>query len=407
MAKQKKEMFENGEIREEIRINKYLSEAGMCSRREADKLIEAGQVFIDGVRAEMGSKVLPGQKVTMKGKEIERDEHLVLIAFNKPRGIVCTTDRREPDNIIDFIDYGSRIFPIGRLDKDSEGLILLTNDGEIVNKILRAGNHHDKEYIVEVNKPITAEFLKGMAGGVPILDTVTKPCVVEQLDKLTFRIVLTQGLNRQIRRMCEYFDYRVMALQRVRIMNINLGRLKLGGYRNLTDWELEELNLSLQESSKLAFDASEEIDEEWLPAEGVVMKGKTPIKKTGAAAAKARNFRKDAGERKSSERDFKKKGADGKRNRNKAIDRNSDAKKADKPKKLKGLGTEGFHSKEQVSQKAKATDFKGKKSGSKDSDKKFTRTTGGYKEEFKPSKQSLLEARKPFPGAQVGRSRKK
>lgn len=276
MAKISKSYFEEEE-RAEVRINKYLSDSGMCSRREADRLVEEGKVLIDGVPAVMGSKVRYGQKVTIAGKEIEKDNHMVLIAFNKPEGIVCTTDRREPDNIIDFIQYGSRIFPIGRLDKDSEGLILLTNDGEIVNKILRAGNHHEKEYIVRVNKPVTMEFLLGMAGGVPILDTVTKPCTVEQLDKMSFRIVLTQGLNRQIRRMCEYFGYRVMSLQRIRIMNVNLGRLKVGTYRNLTEWEMEELNLMIKQSSNQPY-ADAEPDEEMMPAEGVVIPAKKPKK---------------------------------------------------------------------------------------------------------------------------------
>lgn len=268
MGKLTKSFFENGEDRESVRINKYLSDAGVCSRREADRLIEAGKVLIDGIPAVMGSKVLPGQKVMLQGKEIEKEEKMVLIAFNKPQGIVCTTDRREPDNIIDYINYGSRIFPIGRLDKDSEGLILLTNDGEIVNKILRAGNHHEKEYLVQVNKPVTPEFLRGMAGGVPILDTVTRPCLIEALDRSSFRIVLTQGLNRQIRRMCEYFGYRVLALKRIRIMNVNLGRLKTGGYRNLTEWELEELNLMIQESTNQPFD---ETDEDFMPEEGIVI----------------------------------------------------------------------------------------------------------------------------------------
>ena len=243
-----KEYFENGKIRTEVRINKYLGDAGMCSRREADQLVEAGKVLIDGIPAVMGSRVLPGQKVTISGKTVEQEKKLALIAFHKPKGIVCTTDRREPDNIVDFIQYGSRIFPIGRLDKSSEGLILLTNDGAIVNKILRAGNEHEKEYIVQVNKPLTQEFLQKMANGVPILDTVTKPCTVEMLSKDSFRIVLTQGLNRQIRRMCEYFDYRVLTLVRVRIMNIKLGRLKPGTWRNLTEWELEELNELLKSS---------------------------------------------------------------------------------------------------------------------------------------------------------------
>lgn len=284
MVKLTKDYFENADGRTETRINKYLSDAGMCSRREADRLIAQGRVLIDGVPAVMGSKVMPGQKVTIAGREIKKEEHMVLIAFNKPQGIVCTTDRREPDNIIDFINYGSRIFPIGRLDKESEGLILLTNDGEIVNKILRAGNHHEKEYIVQVNKPVTAEFLKGMAGGVPILDTVTKPCLIEQLDKTTFRIVLTQGLNRQIRRMCEYFEYRVLSLKRVRIMNVSLGRLKTGTYRNLTEWELEELNLLLCESSNQPFDA-ENADGEQMPKEGIVL-----LKKDAGKPAAKRRF---------------------------------------------------------------------------------------------------------------------
>ena len=232
-----------------IRINKFLADSGVCSRREADSAVEAGLVTIDGQPALMGSKVLPGQTVTFKGKEINRNEDLILIAFNKPRGIVCTTDRRDPDNIIDFISYSKRIFPIGRLDKDSEGLILLTNDGNIVNKILRAGNYHEKEYIVRVNKEITPEFLEKMGSGVPILDTVTRPCRIEQIDKFTFRIILTQGLNRQIRRMCEALDYRVRSLARVRIMNINLGRLKTGTYRNITEQELAGLKELIANSS--------------------------------------------------------------------------------------------------------------------------------------------------------------
>ena len=250
IMKAKKDMFKapadqpNG-----VRINKYLADAGICSRREADSAIEAGEVTIDGKPALMGSKVLPGQQVSYKGKPVTKNEDLILIAFNKPQGIVCTTDRRDPDNIIDFISYSKRIFPIGRLDKDSEGLILLTNDGNIVNKILRAGNYHEKEYIVKVNKEITSEFLEKMGSGVPILDTVTRPCSIGQIDKFTFRIILTQGLNRQIRRMCEALDYRVRALTRVRIMNISLGRLKTGTYRNLTEQELTGLKELIADSS--------------------------------------------------------------------------------------------------------------------------------------------------------------
>lgn len=241
MAKRTKHLTSSGADADEIRINKYLSEAGVCSRREADRYIMEGKVKIDGVVAEIGSKVSKDSKVTFCGKPVKKEEKLVLIAFNKPAGIVCTTDTREPDNIIDYIGYGMRIYPIGRLDKDSEGLILLTNDGNIVNKILRAENKHEKEYIVTVNKEIDAEFIKTMSSGVPILDTVTRPCKVRQLDKYTFNIILTQGLNRQIRRMCEYLGYRVLTLKRVRIMNIRLGRLKIGDYRNVTEKEIEEL----------------------------------------------------------------------------------------------------------------------------------------------------------------------
>ncbi|ABX43285.1 23S rRNA pseudouridine(2604) synthase RluF [Lachnoclostridium phytofermentans] len=253
MAKVTKRSFDTEETGEKaVRINKYLSESGICSRREADTRIAKGEVTIDGEVAVMGSKVLPGQKVVLGKKEVSREEKMVLIAFHKPKGIVCTTEKREPDNIIDYIKYSQRIYPIGRLDKDSEGLIFLTNNGDIVNKILRAGNHHEKEYIVTVNKPITAAFLKGMAGGVPILDTVTKPCTLEAIDKVTFRIILTQGLNRQIRRMCEHFDYKVTKLVRIRIMNVNLGRLKVGGYRNLTDKELEGIKEQIELSNNEA-----------------------------------------------------------------------------------------------------------------------------------------------------------
>ncbi len=241
MAKRTKRLTSSTEAKEKIRINKFLSEAGICSRREADRYIEEGKVRIDGQTAQMGSKVTKDSEVTFCNKPIKKEEKLVLIAFNKPEGIVCTTDHHEPDNIVDYIGYGMRIYPIGRLDKDSEGLILLTNDGNIVNKILRAENNHEKEYIVTINKEITAEFLKKMSLGVPILDTVTKPCKVDQIDKYTFSIILTQGLNRQIRRMCEYLDYRVTNLRRIRIMNIRLGRLKVGDYRNVTEKEIEEL----------------------------------------------------------------------------------------------------------------------------------------------------------------------
>lgn len=247
MPKRTKRLTSQGEEQEEIRINKFLSEAGVCSRREADRFIEEGKVKIDGEIARMGSKVAKSSQVTFCGKPVKKEEKLVLIAFNKPEGIVCTTDPNEPDNIIDYISYGMRIFPIGRLDKDSEGLILLTNDGNIVNKILRAENYHEKEYIVTVNKEITAEFIKKMSCGIPILDTITNPCEVNQIDRFTFSIILTQGLNRQIRRMCEYCGYRVSNLRRIRIMNIQLGRLKPGDYRNVTEIEIEGLNYQIKQ----------------------------------------------------------------------------------------------------------------------------------------------------------------
>ncbi len=235
------------------RINKYLSEVGYCSRREADKLIEAGRVTINGTVPEMGTKIAPGDVVHVDGEEIKNEKQsFVYIAFNKPIGIVCTTDTSvEKDNIIDFINYPKRIFPIGRLDKPSEGLILLTDDGDIVNKILRASNNHEKEYIVTVDKPISQTFIERMAGGIPLteLNQVTKKCKVEKLSTYQFRIILTQGLNRQIRRMCEYLNYEVQTLKRVRIMNIKMDTT-VGQYRELTKEELSELNRLVSDSSK-------------------------------------------------------------------------------------------------------------------------------------------------------------
>ncbi len=233
------------------RINKYLSEVGYCSRRAADKLIEQGRVTINGVVPEMGTKVAPNDEVCVDGKSVtEKEKPRIYIAFNKPVGIVCTTDTRvEPDNIIDFINYPERIFPIGRLDKPSEGLIFLTDDGDIVNKILRDRNNHEKEYIVSVNKPVTSDFIQKMSSGVPILDTVTKKCHVEKVGTFQFKIILTQGLNRQIRRMCEFFDYDVTALRRTRIMNISLD-VPTGEWRYFTAEELAELNRLLESSSK-------------------------------------------------------------------------------------------------------------------------------------------------------------
>lgn len=235
----------------ETRINKYLSEAGYCSRRAADKLIEQGRVTINGKVPEMGTKIIEGDVVKVDGELISKSqEKPVYLAFNKPVGIVCTTDTRvEKDNIIDFINYPIRIFPIGRLDKPSEGLIFMTNDGDIVNKILRARNGHEKEYIVNVNKPITEDFLTKMRNGVPILDTVTRKCEVEKINEKQFKIVLTQGLNRQIRRMCEHLDYRVRKLKRVRIMNISLD-IPPGKYRDLSELELKEINRLVSDSSK-------------------------------------------------------------------------------------------------------------------------------------------------------------
>lgn len=233
------------------RINKYLSEVGYCSRRAADKLIEQGRVTINGSVPEMGTKIAPGDEVMVDGMLVsEPKKKFVYLAFHKPVGIVCTTDTRvEKDNIIDYINYPTRIFPIGRLDKPSEGLIFLTNDGDIVNKILRARNNHEKEYIVTVNRPITRDFVRKMSNGVPILDTVTRKCYVEQLDKFRFKIILTQGLNRQIRRMCEYLGYKVTRLKRTRIMNITLD-IPVGKYRNFTAKELKEINRLVSGSSK-------------------------------------------------------------------------------------------------------------------------------------------------------------
>lgn len=243
-----------------VRINKYFSEVGYCSRREADKLIEQRRVTINGVIAEMGSKVsyndevkLNGMLITAKGKAEGKKKKHVYIVFNKPRGVVCTTDtEREKNNIIDYINYPERIFPIGRLDKDSQGLILLTSDGDIVNKILRAGNNHEKEYLVKVKHPITNVFIQKMSSGVPILGTITKKCHVERIDRFRFKIILTQGLNRQIRRMCEYLGNEVVELERYRIMNIDLD-VSLGKWRHLTDKELNGIFKMVRYSSRTTF----------------------------------------------------------------------------------------------------------------------------------------------------------
>ncbi len=235
---------------EHISLNKYISETGLCSRREADKLIEAGRVKINDVVARKGNRATATDKVYIDDVLITKVTKPVYVALNKPVGIVCTTDQREPENIIDYLGFQERIFPIGRLDKMSQGLILLTNDGDIVNKILRAGNYHEKEYIVTVNKPIDSSFIKSMSAGVPILDTVTNPCKVTQIDEFTFKIILTQGLNRQIRRMCEYLDYHVRSLNRVRIMNISLDGIDYDTWRYLTEKEISELMDLVKDSRK-------------------------------------------------------------------------------------------------------------------------------------------------------------
>jgi len=227
-----------------VRINKFLAESGACSRREADAWIAEGRVTVNDAVAELGTRVADGDRVAVDGRPVEAKPRRIYLALNKPVGVECTTDRDVPGNIVDFVGHRERIFPIGRLDKDSEGLILLTNDGDVVNHVLRAENAHEKEYVVAVDRPLTPEFLAGMARGVPILGTVTNPCRISQVGRNTFRIVLTQGMNRQIRRMCEHFDYTVRRLQRVRIMHIRLGDLPLGKWRNLTPEEVRGLSKS-------------------------------------------------------------------------------------------------------------------------------------------------------------------
>ena len=246
MSNEIREAFLNRQ--EPVRLNKYLSEAGVCSRREADRLIESGKVTVDGQRAQTGMKIRPGQEVRVGKQVVSRQDEMVVLAVNKPRGIVCTEEKRERNSIVRFLDYPIRVTYIGRLDKDSRGLLLMTNNGDIINRMMRAANHHEKEYKVTVDHEITGEFLEKMAGGVAILDTVTRPCKVEKLGKYTFSIILTQGLNRQIRRMCEALGYEVKDLVRVRVMNIRLGSLKEGGYREVTDEELDELYRLIQDT---------------------------------------------------------------------------------------------------------------------------------------------------------------
>ena len=231
----------SGTDNEGIRLNKYIASSGLCSRREADTLIESGKVTINGEVALQGSKVMDGDIVLVNGRKVTPDDDMVYIAFNKPLGVTCTTDRRDPSNIIDYIGFDERIFPVGRLDKNSSGLILLTNDGSIVNKLLRAENGHEKEYLVTVNRPYDKNFIKQMESGVPVLGQLTLPCKIKPAGDKTFKIILHQGLNRQIRRMCEYLGYKVTKLKRIRFMNINLGDLETGKWRYLTPDEKKEL----------------------------------------------------------------------------------------------------------------------------------------------------------------------
>ncbi len=239
----------SGEMRsleEKMRINKYLSSCGYCSRREADRLLEQGRVMIDGKTAELGDRVGEDQIVFVDGKPVSNEQKRIVIAFHKPAGVVCTSSKKEKNNIIDYIQFPQRIYPVGRLDKDSTGLIFLTNDGEWMDRILRSKNGHEKEYLVRVNRPLKPEILSAMSQGVPILDTMTKPCKIEQINDKSFKIILTQGINRQIRRMCEYFGYRVVSLKRVRIMNIFLGELPEGKWRYLSENEMRTMEKSLK-----------------------------------------------------------------------------------------------------------------------------------------------------------------
>lgn len=235
--------------KEPVRLNKYLSEAGVCSRREADRLIESGKVTVDGQPACTGMRIVPGQIVKVGAKTVSKQDEMVVLAVNKPKGIVCTEEKRERNSIVKFLNYPVRVTYIGRLDKESRGLLLMTNNGDIINRMMRSANRHEKEYKVTVDRAVTPEFLERMAAGVPVLDTVTRPCTVKQVGKYTFSIILTQGLNRQIRRMCQALGYEVKDLVRVRVMNIRLDGLKEGQYRKLTDAELEELYDIIKDSS--------------------------------------------------------------------------------------------------------------------------------------------------------------
>ncbi len=239
-----------GELQQKKRLNKFISETGICSRRGADKLIEEGKVLVNGKIPELGTRVDETDEIAIDGKPLKQKEKYVYLAFNKPIGITCTTEKKVKSNITDFINYPKRIYPIGRLDKPSEGLIFLTNHGDIINKILRAGNNHQKEYIVTVNKPITNDFITRMGNGVPVLDEITKKCRVAKLSRFVFKIVLTQGLNRQIRRMSAHFNYKVVGLKRTRIMNVQLGDLPVGKWRDLTQNELKMIFELIADSDK-------------------------------------------------------------------------------------------------------------------------------------------------------------
>lgn len=241
-----------------IRLNKAISDSGYCSRRQADALIEQGKVTVNGSLSNLGDRIMPDDEIRVNGQLITENEALVYLALNKPVGITCTTDTRIKGNVVDFIGHKERIFHIGRLDKPSEGLLLMTNDGDIVNKILRAGNEHEKEYLVKVDRPITDDFIQRMQNGIPILDTITKKCTVEKISRFVFRIVLVQGLNRQIRRMCEYLEYEVVELKRIRIMNIELGKLPIGKWRDLSAEELEGLRKGIKDSENSSFVDSQE-----------------------------------------------------------------------------------------------------------------------------------------------------
>ena len=268
-------------------LNKFIRSTGICSRRAAEKLITAGRVTINGKPTQLGNRVFEGDVVKVDGRALKAKPKTLYIAFNKPVGIVCTTDSKEKKNIVRYINHPERLFPIGRLDKPSEGLIFLTNDGDIVNKILRAGNNHEKDYVVTVDQPITDDFIKKMSAGIPILGTVTQKCKVTKISSKTFQIVLTQGLNRQIRRMCEYLGYEVLKLQRTRIMNVNLDRLSIGQWRELTEKELAEINAMVATSSKTE-EAS--VDKKKVKTESV----KKPARKPNNFNKKSASFRKNS-----------------------------------------------------------------------------------------------------------------